>query len=95
MGTPAYAWISAQIYHFLAQPTPHGQAQPPQNQAQQVGQVNQAFHRRAARLGTAGTRAGLERIVLLSVGRKADFEFHVSNWLGGGGDGLGADRSPA
>jgi type IV secretory pathway VirJ component len=26
--------------------------------------------------------------VLLSVGRKADFEFHVSNWLGGGGDGL-------
>ena len=36
----------------------------------------------------AGTREGLERIVLLSVGRKADFEFHVSNWLGGGGDGL-------
>ncbi|WP_303636320.1 virulence factor family protein [Stenotrophomonas tuberculopleuritidis] len=36
----------------------------------------------------AGTRARLERIVLLSVGRKADFEFHVSNWLGGGGDGL-------
>ncbi|WP_333623058.1 virulence factor family protein [Stenotrophomonas indicatrix] len=36
----------------------------------------------------AGTRAGVERIVLLSVGRNADFEFHVSNWLGGGGGGL-------
>ena len=36
----------------------------------------------------ADTRAALDRIVLLSVGRKADFEFHVSNWLGGGGDGL-------
>ncbi|MDZ5841606.1 AcvB/VirJ family lysyl-phosphatidylglycerol hydrolase [Stenotrophomonas maltophilia] len=36
----------------------------------------------------AGSREALERIVLLSVGRKADFEFHVSNWLGGGGDGL-------
>lgn len=36
----------------------------------------------------ADTRAALDRIVLLSVGKKADFEFHVSNWLGGGGDGL-------
>ncbi|MEG0185349.1 MAG: AcvB/VirJ family lysyl-phosphatidylglycerol hydrolase [Stenotrophomonas sp.] len=36
----------------------------------------------------AGSRAALARIVLLSVGRKADFEFHVSNWLGGGGGGL-------
>jgi len=36
----------------------------------------------------AGTRDGIERIALLSVGRKADFEFHVSNWLGGGGGGL-------
>ncbi|MGE6332358.1 virulence factor family protein, partial [Stenotrophomonas sp. NPDC077659] len=34
------------------------------------------------------TRDALDRIVLLSVGRKADFEFHVSNWLGGGGGGL-------
>ncbi|MCY1244782.1 Bacterial virulence protein (VirJ) [compost metagenome] len=24
----------------------------------------------------------------MSVGRKADYEFHVSNWLGGGGEGL-------
>ncbi|HAL21912.1 MAG TPA: acid virulence protein B, partial [Stenotrophomonas sp.] len=34
------------------------------------------------------TRERVQRIALLSVGRKADFEFHVSNWLGGGGDGL-------
>lgn len=34
------------------------------------------------------TRDRVQRIALLSVGRKADFEFHVSNWLGGGGDGL-------
>jgi len=27
-------------------------------------------------------------IALLSVGKTADYEFHVSNWLGGGGDGL-------
>lgn len=26
--------------------------------------------------------------MLLLVGRKVDFEFYVSNWLGGGGDGL-------
>lgn len=33
-------------------------------------------------------RAELARIVLLSVGRKADFEFHVSNWLGSSDSGL-------
>lgn len=33
-------------------------------------------------------RADVARIVLLSVGRRAAFEFHVSNWLGGGDDGL-------
>ena len=31
-------------------------------------------------------RAEVVRIVLLSVGRRAAFEFHVSNWLGGGSD---------
>lgn len=34
------------------------------------------------------TRAALERVVLLSAGRRATFEFHVSNWLGGSDDGL-------
>jgi len=34
------------------------------------------------------TRDSLGMIALMSVGRKADYEFHVSNWLGGGGDGL-------
>lgn len=33
-------------------------------------------------------RAQVDLIALLSVGRRADFEFHVSNWLGGGDDGL-------
>lgn len=32
-------------------------------------------------------RSQVALIALLSVGRRADFEFHVSNWLGGGGDG--------
>ena len=36
----------------------------------------------------AASRDAVQRIVLLSVGSKADFEFHVSNWLGGGGGGL-------
>lgn len=34
------------------------------------------------------TRASIALIGLMSVGREADYEFHVSNWLGGGGDGL-------
>ncbi|MDX3932481.1 MAG: AcvB/VirJ family lysyl-phosphatidylglycerol hydrolase [Stenotrophomonas sp.] len=33
-------------------------------------------------------RAQVELIALLSVGRTADFEFHVSNWLGSNDDGL-------
>lgn len=33
-------------------------------------------------------RADVDLIALLSVGRKADFEFHVSNWLGSNDDGL-------
>lgn len=33
-------------------------------------------------------RADVARIVLLSVGRRAAFEFHVSNWLGSSDDGL-------
>ncbi len=32
-------------------------------------------------------RAQVELIALLSVGRRADFEFHVSNWLGSSDDG--------
>lgn len=34
------------------------------------------------------TRESVSMIALLSVGKTADYEFHVSNWLGGGGDGL-------
>jgi type IV secretory pathway VirJ component len=34
------------------------------------------------------TRGSIALIGLMSVGRKADYEFHVSNWLGGGGGGL-------
>jgi type IV secretory pathway VirJ component len=34
------------------------------------------------------TRDSIALIGLMSVGRNADYEFHVSNWLGGGGDGL-------
>jgi len=34
------------------------------------------------------TRDSVALIGLMSVGRNADYEFHVSNWLGGGGDGL-------
>lgn len=34
------------------------------------------------------TRDAVALIGLMSVGRKADYEFHVSNWLGGGGGGL-------
>lgn len=34
------------------------------------------------------TRDAVELIGLMSVGRKADYEFHVSNWLGSGGGGL-------
>lgn len=34
------------------------------------------------------TRDAVALIGLMSVGRNADYEFHVSNWLGGGGDGL-------
>jgi type IV secretory pathway VirJ component len=34
------------------------------------------------------TRDSVAMIALMSVGRKADYEFHVSNWLGGGGGGL-------
>lgn len=30
----------------------------------------------------------LGMIVLMLVGWKVDYEFYVSNWLGGGGDGL-------
>lgn len=33
-------------------------------------------------------RGALQRIVLMSMGAKADFEFHVSNWLGSSGSGL-------
>ncbi len=33
-------------------------------------------------------RAQVELIALLSVGRRADFEFHVSNWLGSSDEGL-------
>lgn len=32
-------------------------------------------------------RGSVAMIGLMSVGRNADYEFHVSNWLGGGGDG--------
>jgi len=35
---------------------------------------------------SADTRATLAMTALLSVGTRADYEFHVSNWLGGGGD---------
>ncbi len=35
-----------------------------------------------------GVRDSVALIGLMSVGRNADYEFHVSNWLGGGGDGL-------
>lgn len=35
-----------------------------------------------------GTRDAVALVGLMSVGRKADYEFHVSNWLGGGGGGL-------
>lgn len=34
------------------------------------------------------TRDSVALIGLMSIGRNADYEFHVSNWLGGGGDGL-------
>ncbi len=34
------------------------------------------------------TRASVAMIGLMSVGRNADYEFHVSNWLGGGGGGV-------
>ena len=34
------------------------------------------------------TRERVALIGLMSVGRRADYEFHVSNWLGGGGGGL-------
>lgn len=34
------------------------------------------------------TRDSVALIGLMSVGRNADYEFHVSNWLGGGGGGL-------
>lgn len=34
------------------------------------------------------TRDRVALIGLMSVGRNADYEFHVSNWLGGGGGGL-------
>lgn len=34
------------------------------------------------------TRGSVALIGLMSVGRKADYEFHVSNWLGGGSGGL-------
>ncbi|WP_313343153.1 AcvB/VirJ family lysyl-phosphatidylglycerol hydrolase [Stenotrophomonas sp.] len=34
------------------------------------------------------TRDAVAMIGLMSVGRTADYEFHVSNWLGGGGGGL-------
>lgn len=37
---------------------------------------------------TPAVRAQVERIALLSVGKKADFEFHVTNWLGSSGGGL-------
>lgn len=33
-------------------------------------------------------RAQIQRIVLMSVGRQAEFEFHVGNWLGSSGEGL-------
>ncbi len=33
-------------------------------------------------------RGQLQRIALLSVGRKAEFEFHVTNWLGSSGAGV-------
>ncbi|MBJ7517944.1 MAG: virulence factor family protein, partial [Stenotrophomonas sp.] len=33
-------------------------------------------------------RSQVQLIALLSVGRTADFEFHVSNWLGSNDDGL-------
>ncbi|HEY0334562.1 MAG TPA: AcvB/VirJ family lysyl-phosphatidylglycerol hydrolase [Stenotrophomonas sp.] len=35
-----------------------------------------------------GTRDTVAMTALLSVGQLADYEFHVSNWLGGNGDGL-------
>lgn len=34
------------------------------------------------------TRANVAMIGLMSVGKNADYEFHVSNWLGGGGGGI-------
>ena len=34
------------------------------------------------------TRRTMTLAVLLSAGKRADFEFHVANWLGGGGQGL-------
>ena len=37
---------------------------------------------------TPATRANVAPIGLMSVGKHADYEFHVSNWLGGGGGGL-------
>ncbi|MEE7546473.1 virulence factor family protein, partial [Xanthomonas sp. Kuri4-1] len=36
----------------------------------------------------AATRQQLRMTALLSVGKLADYEFHVSNWLGSDGDGL-------
>lgn len=36
----------------------------------------------------ANTRAQVQLIALISVGRNADFEFHLTNWLGGSGGGL-------
>ena len=36
----------------------------------------------------ANTRAQVQLIALISVGRNADFEFHLTNWLGGSGAGL-------
>lgn len=37
---------------------------------------------------TPNVRGRVAMIGLMSVGRTADYEFHVSNWLGGGDDGL-------